>query len=209
MKTKNGVNISVTNSKLGARIPSVNLPAGATCRSDAPCRKKGLCYALSGNYLFKSVQESLQNNLNLFLKDKKIFFNDIIDFLNNDDITFKFFRWFSSGDIVNMDFFRGIVKVAKKCKNTNFLLFTKKFNIVNDYLNEGKKIPKNLNVIFSGWDENFKIDNPYNLPTTYVYFNNQSNKHIPEYAIPCEGSCEHCKACWSLKKGQSVYFHKH
>jgi len=207
MKTTHGITISLNNSKLGDKIPSLNLPPIITCRADAPCKKD--CYALKGNWCYPNVKESLKNNLNLFLKDKKTFFNDIIEFLTNDDVIFKFFRWFSAGDIVNKEFFEGIIKVAKKCKNTKFLLFTKKFNIVNDYLSENKKIPNNLNVVFSGWDEKFTIDNPYNLPTTYVYFNKCSNNHIPEFAIPCKGSCKSCKSCWILKLGQSVYFNKH
>lgn len=206
MKTNYNITISLNNSKLGDKIPSLNLPPILTCRSDAPCKKD--CYALRGHFTYKNVKQSMQNNLDLFLKDSKKFFDSIIDFLNNGDITFKFFRWFGAGDIVNDTFFKGIVKVAKKCKNTKFLVFTKKFDIVNNYLKENA-MPKNLNVVFSGWDENFKIDNPYNLPTTYVYFKNKENKHIPEFSIPCGASCKSCKSCWMLKAFQSVYFNKH
>ena len=54
---KNSINISTTNSKLGGTIPSINLPAGLTCRADAPCQKG--CYAKKGNWIFKNVKESL------------------------------------------------------------------------------------------------------------------------------------------------------
>ena len=37
------ITISNTISKLGGFIPSINLPAGKTCRADAPCQKG--CYA--------------------------------------------------------------------------------------------------------------------------------------------------------------------
>lgn len=199
--------ISTTISKLGDKIPSFNLPPVITCRSDAPC-KTG-CYAVRGRYLYKNVQTSLFENLNDFKTDSDKLFNDIIKYINNDDIIYKFFRWFSSGDIINEKFFKGMIKVAKICKNTNFLCFTKKFDIVNNYLKSDKKIPRNLKIVFSGWDEDFIVDNPFNLPTTYVYFKGESNNHIPEYAIQCTGDCRSCKACWSLKKGQSVYFIKH
>ena len=79
MKLENNINISLTNDKLGSAIPSLNLPAGKTCRSDAPC-KHG-CYALKGNWLFKNVIESLENNLKSFLEDDKRFFKTIKDFL--------------------------------------------------------------------------------------------------------------------------------
>ena len=80
--------ISITNSKLGDKIPSLNLPT-TVCRADAPC-KKG-CYARKGNWLFPNVVNSLQQNLNEFNENPTKFFNDIIEWLNNDDATFKFF----------------------------------------------------------------------------------------------------------------------
>ena len=54
------IKISITNAKLGDKIPSLNLPT-TICRADAPC-KKG-CYAKKGNWLFPNVQNSLNNNL--------------------------------------------------------------------------------------------------------------------------------------------------
>lgn len=150
--------ISITNSKLGTKIPALNLPALKTCRADAPCRKG--CYALKGNWLYANVKNSLENNLNDFLNDSSKFFNDIIDYLNNGLTTHKYFRWFASGDIVNETFLNGMVEVAKKCKQTKFLCFTKKFEIVNNYLKNGGKIPNNLKIVFSAWTKDFKVDNP-------------------------------------------------
>ena len=202
------MHISITNSKLGDKIPSLNLPPLKTCRANAPC--KNGCYALKGNWLFANVKESLNNNLKEFIDDGEKFFNDIINYLNNNDIIYRFFRWFSAGDIVNNTFFRGMIKVAESCPQTKFLCFTKKFELVNNYLNNGGKLPNNLKIVFSAWDNTFKVDNPHNLPMTYVYFKDKSrNADIPEFSIPCTGSCKECKACWSLEKGQSVYFNQH
>lgn len=202
------MHISITNSKLGDKIPSLNLPPLKTCRANAPC--KNGCYALKGNWLFAKVKESLNNNLKEFIDDGEKFFNDIINYLNNNDIIYRFFRWFSAGDIVNNTFFRGMIKVAESCPQTKFLCFTKKFELVNNYLNNGGKLPNNLKIVFSAWDNTFKVDNPHNLPMTYVYFKDKSrNADIPEFSIPCTGSCKECKACWSLEKGQSVYFNQH
>ena len=201
------IKISLTNAKLGGTIPSLNLPT-TTCRADAPC-KHG-CYAKKGNWLYKNVLESLENNLKEFLKDPNNFFNQVENFLKNGDICYKFFRWFSSGDIVNERFFSGMVEIAKKTPETKFLCFTKKFKIVNDYITAGGTIPDNLRVVFSAWDKNFKVDNPHRLPVAFVYFKDSTkNPDINEYAIPCTGSCRTCKACWSLKNGQAVYFKQH
>ncbi len=204
MKT---IKISRTNSKLGTMIPSINLPAALTCRADAPC-KKG-CYALKGNWLYDNVKKSLQNNLDAFIEDPDNYFNQIIEQLNG-DVVYKFFRWHSSGDIVNETYLKGIIRVAKELPFTKFLCFTKKFNLVNNYLDSGEEIPSNLKIVFSAWDNTFKVENPYNLPVTYVFFKDSTkNADIPEFAIPCIGDCQHCKSCWSLEKGQSVVFKKH
>lgn len=201
------INISKTNSKLGGFIPSINLPAGLTCRADAPCQKG--CYAKKGNFTYKNVKQSLLNNLEVFNNSPEDYFNQIINELNNGDITYKFFRWHSSGDIVNLEYLKGIIRVAEACPQTKFLCFTKKFILVNMYL-EFKKIPDNLHIVFSAWDKDFKVDNPHNLPVTYVNFKDKNrNADIPEYAIPCVGKCYECKACWSLTKGQSVVFNQH
>lgn len=208
MKTKNGLTISLSNQKLGGFIPSLNLPAVITCRCDAPCKKD--CYACKGNFKYKNVMQSHLDNLKAFNTDKTAFFNDIIDFLNNGLIAYKFFRWHSSGDIVNADYFNGVLNVAQACKHTQFLIFTKKFEIVNDYLKNGGKIPRNLVVVFSAWDKTFKFENPHNLPVAYVDFKDGDKAPaIPATAFRCSGDCRNCLTCWNIKKGQSTVFKQH
>lgn len=202
------VKISRTNEKLGVAIPSVNLPAICTCRKNTPCAKT--CYANKGNFKYPKVVKSLNNNLACFVSDKNEYFNDIINYLNNGMTIYKYFRWHASGDIVNADYLEGMIKVAKKCKLTKFLAFTKKFELVNEYLASGRKLPSNLKIVFSAWDKNFEIENPYNLPVAYVNFKNKTkNPSIPHLAIPCGGKCEKCLSCWTLVKGQSVVFDQH
>lgn len=200
--------ISITNSKLGGKIPSINLPPLITCIKDAPCSK--LCYARKGNWNYENVKKSHRNNLEHFNKDAKDFFDNIISYLNDDDVVFKFFRWHSSGDIVNLSYLIGMVRVAKECPQTKFLAFTKKFDLVNSYLSIYGELPKNLKIVYSAWNRDFKVENPYNLPVTYVSFKNEKeNPQIPEFSIPCVGKCYECKACWSLERGQSVVFKQH
>lgn len=208
MKIDNNITISLSNSKLGGFIPCLNLPPIITCRKNAPCIQD--CYACKGNFNYKNVKQSHLNNLKAFKNDNKKFFNGIIDFLKNGLIIYKFFRWHSSGDIINADYFNGIIDVAEKCKNTSFLIFTKKFEIVNDFIKNGGTIPKNLTVIFSAWDKEFKIENPFNLPVAYVRFKNaEKNAEIPVTAFNCGGNCQNCLACWNIKSGQSTVFKKH
>jgi hypothetical protein len=198
------IHISIQNRKLGASIPSINLPAVTTCRANAPCRKG--CYACKGTFLYSTVQKSMQNNLEIYKISPKAYFSQIQGYLQM--IPFKHFRYHSSGDIVDMQYLELMVETAKKCKETKFLCFTKKYEIVNEYLTK-HKLPKNLNIVFSSWGA-FIPENPHNLPMTYVKFGKENiDKFIPANAVECSGKCETCFACWNLKKKQSIYFNKH
>ena len=159
--------------------------------------------------MYGNVQQSLKNNLNEFINNPEKLEKDITEWINNGDIVYRFFRWFSSGDMVNKAFFDMMVRIAKNSPDTRFLAFTKKFEIVNDFIAGGGIIPDNLHIVFSGWCKSFKVDNPYGLPVAYVQLKAPNENNIPEYSIPCQGSCKSCKSCWTLKNNQSVYFKLH
>lgn len=200
--------IVMGNMKLGKNIPNINVPPTLTCRADAPCSKG--CYARKGNFLFQNVIKSHQENLDLFLANPKEYFDGIIRFLNSGLISYKFFRWHSSGDVVNKTYMEGMIRVAKECPQTQFLAFTKKYELWNAFLDEGGKIPNNLNVVFSYWDKLFTVNNPHNLPRTYVDFRLKTmNPKFPEEYYQCPGDCNSCQHCWKLKGGESVVFHQH
>lgn len=199
MKITNG------NTKLSASIPSINLPAGITCRTDAPCFRE--CYAKRGNFMYKNIKKCYKENLDHYLKDSKSYFDDIIAQINKPLIIYKYIRWHSSGDIVDFNYLLGMIRVAKACKSVKFLAFTKKYDLVNKYLDEGGELPKNLKIVFSGWDESWKVDNPYNLPIALVRFKNDK-RDFSKYK-ECIGKCYDCVACWKLKKGQTIVFDKH
>ena len=199
--------VSNTVSKLGIGIGTVNLPAITTCRCDAPCRKG--CYACKGNFLYDNVKTSICKNYEAYMEDNERFFNIIHHQLEM--IPYKFFRWHSSGDIVDTNYLDGMCKLARKHKGTQFLCFTKKYEIVNEYLNNHKK-PKNLVLVFSNWGD-WICDNPHNLPTAWVEFGKETDKNIPANANKCSGNCGECvntsEHCWRMQKGDAVFFHKH
>lgn len=203
MKNTNYAKVTFGNTKLGRQIASINMPVGITCRADAPCAKTG-CYGKKGRWLFENVQKSLQWNLNAYNNDHKRFFESVAE----QTFLCKYVRWHSVGDIVDDEYFKGMCKVARKNKDTRYLCFTKKYEIVNNYLNDGHRIPSNLKIVFSAWSD-WIPENPYNLPMTFVRGKQFNNDLIPDDAIPCIGKCYMCQACWQLKKGQCVVFDKH
>lgn len=196
--------ITSGNTKLSASIPSINLPAGITCRTDAPCFRE--CYAKRGHFMYKNIQSCYKENLDHYMQNGKDYFDEIIRQIKTPLIIYKYIRWHSSGDIVDYEYLLGMIKVAKACKGVNFLTFTKKYNLVNKYLDEGGEIPKNLRIVFSGWDKDWQVDNPYNLPVALVRFKNDERDFSK--CKECNGKCYECVACWKLKKGQMVVFDK-
>lgn len=209
MLVSDKIQISLNNSKLGDKIPSLNLSVFKSCRKDAPCLLSGKCYALKGRMRLHQ-EGAYKNNYDAYIENSDLFFKTIQDWLNDDDVIFKFFRWFGSGDIVDYKFLLGMIETAKACPQTRFMAFTKKHDLVNMYLALGHQLPQNLKIIFSAWDKDFKINNPYNLPVAFIDLKDkEKNASINEYAIPCRGSCKSCKSCWSLVNGQAVLFPQH
>jgi hypothetical protein len=121
-------------------------------------------------------------------------------------------RWFDSGDIPEYDFFVRMVELCKKTPDVKHMAFTKKYEIVNEYIDKNGKLPDNLNVVFSAWHKLWNVPNPHGLAVAYVDFNDKSlNPDIPENAFVCPGresTCSACGACWS-KKLKAVVFKQH
>lgn len=188
--------VTFSNSKLGGAIPQINLPAGITCRCDAPCLKG--CYALKGNFVFANVRKSHIDNLDLYNKNPDEYFKQV-----QEKTKFSTYaRYFSSGDIPDYNYLHGVINVCKINKNTKYLLFTKKGHYINRYIKEGGKIPNNLRIIFSSWYD-WTQDNPYNFPVSNILQDGDNKGFI------CPGKCNECLKCWHLKKGQQVLFKKH
>lgn len=197
------VKISRGNEKMGS-IKSISLPPVVTCRPGAPCVKS--CYARRLQR-FPNVRKAYENNLELYLSDACRYFDQVTAAAEKE----SFFRWHVSGDIVNLDYFRFMCGTAKVCENTKFLCFTKKYEIVNDFIKEGGIIPENLIIIFSVWN-NLELVNPYNLPAAHV---------VPKETRglwggnECTGNCLECainnKRCWSFSPGgaDSVFLVEH
>lgn len=191
------------NSKLGGSIGAINLPALKTCREDAPCRK--LCYVKKGNFTFKHVKACYENNLAEYQNNPQQAERDILSQLP----LIGMVRWHASGDIIDMNYLKMMVRIAKAAKGVKFMCFTKKYELVNEYLSGGEKIPTNLKIIFSGW-YGLTMDNPFNLPTAYIKLNKQDDERIKKSAMECSGQCTACGGkCWTMKKGQQVLFHQH
>lgn len=123
----------------------------------------------------------------------------------------RFFRFHVSGDIPDIYYLNHMIDIAERNPHCEILCFTKKYGIVNGYLDVGGIIPKNLHLIFSAW-RGLKMENPHGLPEAHVrYKDGTTTAH--ENAVQCSGNCTECAltegGCWSLKDGLEVVFDEH
>ena len=202
MNTKTEISISRGNRKMGA-IPSVSLPPIITCKHCETCAKK--CYAAKLARIYKTTRQAWERNYNILNEDRDMYFLQVTAAAGLSN----YFRFHVSGDIVDVDYLARMCKVARHCKNTHFLAFTKNYEDVNTYFTDHKK-PANLQIIFSLPFDGAKIDNPHNLPTAAVIL--KGSEPDPNYKI-CGGNCSECACrgvgCWELKKGDTIAFYEH
>ena len=197
--------VSTSISKLGT-IPAINLPAGLSCRPDAPCFKG--CYARKGRFCFENVRKSVSDNLACWTENPLLYRQTVEWYAMQN----RFFRWHSSGDIPDESYLSMMFDVAEAVPSCQFLAFTKRYEWVNGLLARRAK-PANLSIVLSAWG-NWIPDNPHNLPIAYVHLRSgEGASFIPADAKSCSGACYKCVAgdqnCWALKSGESVVFNQH
>ena len=194
--------ISKGNEKMGT-IPSVSLPAITTCRK---CGCNKLCYATKGRFTFGNVKNSLDRNLDILLEDSDKYWREVSAAMMMN----RFFRFHVSGDIPNMKYLENLVKVTRENKHCEVLIFTKKFELVNKYL-ENHKFPKNLHMMFSAW-KGLEMPNPHKLPEAHVFYSDGTTTAQPK-AKPCGGHCINCilrhEGCWVAKKNEQILIIEH
>lgn len=199
---KNKLSISPGNMKLGA-IPSVSLPACITCNPNAPCFKK--CYAARITRRYKQSRDAYARNLEILNTDSSAYWLQV----KAAAMVTRFFRYHVSGDIPNALYLINMVELARELPNTNFLAFTKQYQLINSYLKDGGTIPNNLKIIFSNWGS-WKCENPYNLPVCEIIFKNETPRD--NWKI-CGGNCSECACrgigCWELKQGETIAIYEH
>lgn len=198
------VSISFSNSKMG-KVASVSLLPLLSCpkRCKDTCGKK--CYALKLALLRKTVRNAYAKNQAIAKYAMKAYFKAI----DNTMKTVRYFRYHVSGDIPNRKYFRYMVQSAINNPYCEILVFTKQYEIVNEWIDKNGSLPKNLHILFSGWT-NLKPINPHNLPETTVYAKEEDIN--PVWTL-CGGNCLDCAikgcGCWNAENGETIAFKIH
>lgn len=123
----------------------------------------------------------------------------------------RFFRFHVSGDIPDDNYFENMVEIACRNRHCEILCFTKKYDIVNRFLEKGRVIPQNMHMILSAWRD-MEMLNPFKLPEAHVRYRDGYTT-ARDSAKECGGNCTECAitegGCWTLKGGEQVVFNEH
>lgn len=205
--------ISEGNSKLG-EIPSVSLPPVASKVSGrricvkCDCNKD--CYAKCHIYdVRKQSAACYEDNLYTVENDPELYWRTIeaTCMLN------RVFRYHTSGDILDMNYFEHMVEIARHNPHCETLCFTKKFGIVNKWLRDNGELPPNLHIIFSAW-KGLSMDNPFFMPECHlIYTDGSTTASENKVSFVCSGNCSECFCkganCFSLKKNEQILIKEH
>lgn len=197
------LSISKGNSKMGS-IQSISLPSVVTCRS-CDCQKK--CYARKLERLRPSVAKAYQRNLDVLQSDPDTYWREVEASI----MMSRFFRFHVSGDIPDLNYLEHMVDISDRNKHCQILCFTKKYEIVNGFIESGGEIPVNLHIIFSAW-VGLNMVNPFSFPEAHVRYRDGSTT-AKDSTVECGGNCTEFATtdggCWILKNGEQVIFDEH
>ena len=190
--------------------PSWSLPAWDTCpgakgATGNPVEACTRCYALQGRYLFANVKNAREHNKRDWLRDG--WASDMVVAIRN----LRFFRWFDSGDIYNVELGRKILEVVSRTPHTKHWIPTRSYKDagIRPILDAINKLP-NAVVRFSSDTIDGGI--PAEFEYSSVIVSEFHNPGVPN-VVPCTafkraGKCGPCRACWS-KNVRSVLYPLH
>ena len=209
------------NSKTGAKVGSFNFPVEQSCNHNCECYKSKACYACGGFYQMPDNMKIYAENLKYFISnDNETFITEFCKALKANGN--KLFRFFTIGDILNKRFFKCMIEIARRMPDVKFWSYTKKYNIVNNWVNDHgiESFPQNLTIIFSHWlNEDgtyFPMENPYSFPTSeFIPYGKEYLAETVTHICPCSNpnvlttcaTCDH--ACYTLKHGESMALLEH
>ena len=176
--------LDARNCVTGSKLRKIK---GSTCST---------CYALKGNYNYPSVIKNRQNNLGHF---ESVHFVNVMTFKLQDQ---KFFRWFDSGDIPNIEGLEKIVQIAINTPWCKHWLPTREIKLIREYKGS---FPKNLIVRVSAP----MIDGqpPKDARnTSTVHTKNPIGFECP--SVYQNNNCGSCRACWD-KRIKNISYRAH
>ena len=181
-------------------VPSFDLPL-TTCKDRCNYFNNDVCYT-KNNYheVFKARINKLKRNLKLIKSDK------FIKKLTYAIIRAKtlYFRFFSSGQVENLEQLIKVLRVCAICKDVKFAIMCNSDIIYSQLIQSGYKIPKNANLLLSNYEYNTRT--PQFMQDYLIKSNiGITQTTIKTALVTCKASlksgglCETCTDCYTKK----------
>lgn len=128
----------------------------------------------------------------------------------------KTLRYHSSGEIESYEYLVKMAKLATEMPHVKFYFYTKRFNILENYLKRNGKLPDNLVANVSEWKGN---TTGYNLDGLNVFMYDDGTNPAMKSVVHCPAvdakghktgvTCDKCGRCFSKNDGHvtAVYAH--
>lgn len=128
----------------------------------------------------------------------------------------KVLRWHSSGEIMNYNYLLHMVKIAVELPDVKFYFYTKRFELIEKYLDECGDLPDNLICNISEWKGNTE---GYNLEGLNKFVYDDGTDPEMEKLVHCPAvnkkgrktgiTCDQCKRCFTANDGRITAVYNH
>jgi hypothetical protein len=194
------------NNKLG-KVFNVSLPPRRTCDPNLPCYKAG-CYGVRLYNLRKGCRDAWEANWELAMTERVVYMESICEVVGSRKPAM--FRWHVAGDIPDQPYLWQIANIAARTPDTKHLVFTKKYELLDNFVGFRIPRPKNMSIVASAWPGLAMPGVVQNhFPVAWMKDPRNIDTRIPKSAVHCDGGCSTCGLCWKIKPGKSVYFDRH
>ncbi len=211
---KDYINYSICKNHTGKMFGIQSISTSCACNRFCAMRAQekasicARCYAQAQLKRYKTLSEKLESN-------SEFYNNTVLSELDVPFINQAVFRFESFGDLETVTQFANYCMIAKCNANTRFTLWTKNLFIVNAYLDNNGKIPKNLYIIVSSPIINkvYDINNVSARLKKYVsaVFTVYDKDFVAAHDIKINcGSrnCIECMRCYSLNHNDIIYINE-
>ena len=193
-------------------VPSFDLPL-STCKDRCNYHDLEICYAMPKNNsheYYPSRKNKLRRNLRI-IRSNNFYFRLVKAIIKSKS---AYFRFFSSGQVENLNQLIKVLKVCSTCKNVKFCIMCNNDLIYSQLIQSGYKIPSNVNVLLSNYELNEKT--PSFIKEYFIKYNiGVTQTTIKKSLTTCNASlkngskCELCTDCYTKKDITFMIHGKH
>ena len=197
---KSIVNISNMSGKLkGIQAINTNTLTNSFCQKMSKCEGTicSKCYSINMLETFrKNCAPSWQEN-------SEVLSEGIIPEAYLPKFTSVFVRFSAHGELINLNHLQNFMNMCKKSPLSRFALWTKRDDIVNEFMTNGGEIPSNCSMVFSStMIEEFTTEVPQHFDKV---FNVVNVDNANEVSINCGAkSCMDCGLCYIKDNGVKI-----